>query len=366
MRQCKQSSTIVIMAGGTGGHIFPALATASELKSRGYNIHWLGTINSMESELVPQYGFDISFIPVTGLRGKKIGLLLQAPWRLIVSLLRAIKVLRQIRPICVLGMGGYVTGPGGIAARLLNIPLVIHEQNAITGLTNKLLSNIATRLLEAFPGTFLDQKARTTKKIFTTGNPVRESIAEYSAYDVGTPLKLLVLGGSRGAVAINDVVPKVIANCKGRVIIWHQTGKNNLARSQQSYRELFGERIDLYRVEPFINDMAKAYAWADVVLCRSGALTVSELAAAGRPAILVPFPYAVDDHQTVNGRYLVDQGAAWMIKQQHLDEDALTTLLLELSNDHTRLNAMAAAAKAAGQLKATKMVADHCLEVSHD
>lgn len=359
-------STIVIMAGGTGGHIFPALATAVELKNRGYKIHWLGSFNSMEAELIPNYGFDISFLPVMGLRGKKIKLLLKAPWYLTISLLKAIKVLREKKPICVLGMGGYVTGPGGVAARLLGIPLIVHEQNAVVGLTNKLLSNIATRLLQAFPGTFSEQNPGIVKKTFTTGNPVRASIRVTAEYKPSIPLKLLVLGGSRGAMAINNLIPKVIGNSKGQVIAWHQTGKSNIEQSFQVYRATPNLTMELHRIEPFINDMAQAYAWADIVLCRSGALTVSELAAAGRPAILVPFPYAVDDHQTMNGRYLVDQGAALMIQQHELNEDALTTLLLELCNNPARLTTMAASAKKAAREQATTIVADRCLEVSYD
>ncbi len=362
----KQPLTIVVMAGGTGGHIFPALATATELQARGYCIHWLGTPGSMEAEIVPRYGFDISFIPVTGLRGKKLETLFKAPWRLVCSLMKAIVMLKQKKPICVLGMGGYVTGPGGVAARLLGIPLVIHEQNAVPGLTNKLLSKVATRVLEAFPGTFpvSPDNRRIKRKVFTTGNPVRSTLALSSDYQAGKPLKLLVLGGSRGAVAINQVIPPLFAGCKGNLDVWHQTGKHNIAATLSAYKaQNMTEKP--YKVESFIDDMAAAYYWADIVLCRSGALTVSELAVAGRPAILVPYPHAVDDHQSVNGRYLVDEGAALMIQQKDLDANMLITLLTGLGNDPSRLAAMAASAKAVGKAQATCDVAEHCLEVSN-
>lgn len=360
----EQASTIVVMAGGTGGHIFPALATATELAARGYNVHWLGTADSMEAELVPQYGFGISFIPVTGLRRTSIKFLLKAPWCVGVSLLKAMAVLKRQQPICVLGMGGYVTGPGGIAAKLMGVPLIIHEQNAVPGLTNRLLSLVASRVLEAFPNTFSKKKTFGMKKtIFTTGNPVRASMCQQHSYVAGKPLKLLVLGGSRGAVAINNLMPQVFVLCQGRLNIFHQAGKNNIDQCLATYKELSVQVGDSCRVEAFIDDMAQAYAWADIVLCRSGALTVSELAAVGRPAILVPYPYAVDDHQTVNGHYLVDQGAALMIQQNQLDENCLATLLMDLESDPARLESMAVSAKAAGRIHAAQVVADHCLEV---
>ncbi|MDP0562304.1 MAG: undecaprenyldiphospho-muramoylpentapeptide beta-N-acetylglucosaminyltransferase [Candidatus Endonucleobacter sp. (ex Gigantidas childressi)] len=364
MAQHEQSLAIVIMAGGTGGHIFPALAIADELRGRGCHIHWLGTPDSMEADLVPKHGFDISFIPVTGLRGKKMSFLIKAPWRLGVSLLKAIKIFRQQKPVCVLGMGGYVTGPGGIAAKLLSIPLVIHEQNSVAGLTNRLLSRIASRVLEGFPGAFSCRCNGV--KVFTTGNPVRPSICQQGTYKVGRPLRLLVLGGSMGAVAINKLIPAVFSRNQGKFDIWHQTGRDNIKECLDARNELNVEDEQFYRVEPFIDDMANAYGWADVVLCRSGALTVSELAYAGRPSILIPYPYAVDDHQTVNGRYLVDQGAALMISQQQLEVGALITLLLDLDKDSVRLESMAAAAKAVGKTQAVQTIADHCLEARYD
>ncbi|WP_419535424.1 undecaprenyldiphospho-muramoylpentapeptide beta-N-acetylglucosaminyltransferase [Endozoicomonas sp.] len=351
---------VIIMAGGTGGHIFPGLATAQGLIKQGYRVHWLGTPESMEADLVPKHGIDISFIPVTGLRGKGISFLLKAPWRLAVSLFKAVRVLREHKPVCVVGMGGYVTGPGGVAARLLGVPLVVHEQNAVAGLTNKLLARIATRVLEAFPGTFDGLSSGVVRKVMLTGNPVRPEIVSVSASVPHTPLRLLVVGGSRGALAINKMIPQILQKCSGRVDVWHQTGKGTFDQCRADYQQLGVTG----RVEPFIDDMAQAYEWADLVLCRSGALTIAELAAAGKPGILVPFPFAVDDHQTVNGHYLVDRGAALMVQQKDLDVDGLTKMILELAGNPDQLELMASSAKAAGLPKATSDVVRHCLEAA--
>lgn len=351
---------VVIMAGGTGGHIFPGLATADTLMKQGYRVHWLGTPESMEADLVPRHGIDISFIPVTGLRGKGLSFLLKAPWRLMVSLVKAIRVLRAHKPVCVVGMGGYVTGPGGVAARILGIPLVVHEQNAVAGLTNKLLARIASRVLEAFPGTFAQVSSGVVKKVMLTGNPVRSDIVAVSACKPRSPLRLLVVGGSRGALAINELTPQVLKNCGGRVEVWHQTGKATFEQCKSSYQQLGISG----RVEPFIDDMAQAYEWADLVLCRSGALTIAELAAAGKPGILIPFPHAVDDHQTVNGHYLVDRDAALMVQQKDLDVDGLTKMILELADNPDRLEVMASSAKSASLPQATGDVVRHCLEAA--
>ena len=351
----KQPPVFVFMAGGTGGHIFPALATADILQKRGYGIHWLGTPGSMEAELVPKHGIDISFIPVTGLRGKGLSFLLKAPWKLMSSLLKAIRVLRQQKPVCVVGMGGYVTGPGGVAARLLGIPLVIHEQNAVAGLTNKLLAKVANRVLEAFPGTFAK-----SPKVHLTGNPVRKVISEIAPLQTQSPVRVLVVGGSRGSVAINELIPEVLKRCGDTITVWHQTGVNNQNACRAHYQKLGVSG----RVDAFIDDMSEAYDWADLVLCRSGALTVAELAVAGRPAILVPYPYAVDDHQTVNGCYLVDQGAAMMVQQKALSIESLTDMIQQLVDHPERLDDMAVAARSVGLASATKEVARHCLEVS--
>ena len=364
--------TIVIMAGGTGGHIFPALAAAQELRERGFQIHWLGTPGSMEAELVPKHGFDISFLPVTGLRGKGAGYLLKAPWRISVSILRAVKALKQKRPVCVLGMGGYVTGPGGLAARLLGIPLVIHEQNAIAGLTNKVLSKISSRVLEAFPGTF-DKTSVSESKVAHTGNPVRNDIQQRvqpRPESDNEPLRLLVFGGSRGALVLNQLLPEVLGSLASEkaeepdhqsIVVWHQTGKGNREETQQ----LYDQHGFTGRIDEFIDDMAEAYDWADLIICRSGALTVSELAIAGRASLLVPYPFAVDDHQTANGQYLVDQNAAIMIQQPLLSKDRLVDILRTFIKDRSELVRMAGAARSIAMPDATRRVADHCQEVAN-
>ncbi|PJE80362.1 UDP-N-acetylglucosamine--N-acetylmuramyl-(pentapeptide) pyrophosphoryl-undecaprenol N-acetylglucosamine transferase [invertebrate metagenome] len=355
------TSTVVIMAGGTGGHIFPALATALEFKRRGFSVQWIGTEKSMEAEIVPRYEFPISFIPVAGIRRNGIGRLLKAPYQILLSVYRALKILRREKPILVLGMGGFATGPGGVAARILGIPLVIHEQNAIPGLTNRILSYVADCVLEAFPDTFKTSAKRLQRRLHVTGNPIRTSIKESKFYNPQQPLRLLVLGGSRGAVAINQIMPEVIQGCKGAVTVWHQAGKNNIIECQQRY-DVMGVSG---RVDAFIDDMAEAYKWADVVLCRAGALTVSELAMAGRPAILIPYPYAVDDHQTRNGNYLVKKNAALLVQQSVLSSSCLVSLLLDLSRDPQRLKYMAASAKSLSKPMATADVVDYCLGVCH-
>ena len=355
----EQLPLVVIMAGGTGGHIFPGLATAKALIKKGYRVHWLGTPGSMEAELVPKYGIEVSFIPVTGLRGKGGRSLLKAPWRLLVSLGKALQMLKRHQPVCVLGMGGYVTGPGGVAAKLLGIPLVVHEQNAIAGLTNKWLARIAKRVLQAFPDAFAHVSG-IEHKVVLTGNPVRQEIAAVQSRQPHKALRLLVVGGSRGALAINEMIPRVVQQFGEQIDVWHQTGKATFDQCQAEYGRLGVSG----RVAPFIDDMAKAYEWADLVVCRCGALTVAELAAAGRPAILIPFPHAVDDHQTVNGCYLVDRGAALMEQQKDLNAERLTRMIKALADNPAKLDNMAVAAKAAGLPAATCDVVRNCIEVA--
>ncbi|WP_461537795.1 undecaprenyldiphospho-muramoylpentapeptide beta-N-acetylglucosaminyltransferase [Spongorhabdus nitratireducens] len=352
------SSSIVVMAGGTGGHIFPALATAEELKSRGYDIHWIGTPESMEAELVPKHGFDISYVSVTGVRGKGIIARLLSPFRVAASILAAVKLLRKLNPKCVIGMGGYVTGPGGVAARILQIPLVIHEQNAVPGMTNRLLAKIANRVLEAFPNTFAGKVAAS--KVTCTGNPVRSAISAAGLSPDTDGMKLLILGGSRGALAINELVPEALSFCaEDNIEVWHQCGKGWDEKTSERYRKFAVSG----RVEAFIDDMAAAYEWADLIVCRAGALTVSELANAGRPAILVPFPYAVDDHQTRNGNYLVQSGAARLFQQSDLTAELLAEELKTLAADRNQLQDMSKAALACARPDATGQVVAQCLEV---
>lgn len=351
---------VLVMAGGTGGHVFPALAVAEELRARGIDVTWLGTQRGIEAELVPARKLPIRFIDVTGLRGKK-GFLskLKAPYQLLKALSQALAVVRSVKPQCVLGFGGFASGPGGLAARLLKKPLVIHEQNAVAGTTNKILEKIATRVLEAFPATL----ARGEH----CGNPVRAEICaieapctRFSGLERQRP-RLLVLGGSLGALAINQVVPKALAllSVDQRPTVVHQAGRQHCEVTEQAYRDAGVEAT----VTAFVDDMAAAYGQADLVLCRAGALTISELTAAGLGAILIPYPHAIDDHQTKNGAWLVDNGAALMIQQAELKTEALATLLSELLMDKARLKTMAMAARGLALPDATATVANVCEEV---
>lgn len=356
------AARILIMAGGTGGHVFPALAVAHELKARGAEVSWLGTRRGLEAEVVPAAGLPIDYISIAGLRGKGMAGWLLAPWRLSVALMQALRVLSRRRPTAVLGMGGFVTGPGGVAAKLSGLPLIIHEQNAIAGLTNRLLARIADQVLEAFPG------AVGGEKVQHTGNPIRSDIvqladpAERYAMRQG-PIRLFVLGGSLGAMVFNETLPKALALLPDamRPEVRHQTGKRNLELTRQRYSE-GGVEAELL---PFIEDMAGAYAWADLVLCRSGALTVSELAAAGLPALLVPYPHAVDDHQSANGRFLADAGAAELLPQSTLSAESLAAVLKGYCEEPTRgrerLLEMAQRARQLAKPEATQRVAEICI-----
>lgn len=350
---------VLIMAGGTGGHVFPALAVADELRERGVKINWLGTRRGIESEVVPRAGIDINYISISGLRGKGLLDLVYAPFKLVYALLQAISVMRRLNPDAVLGMGGFVTGPGGIAAWLMRKPLLVHEQNAIAGLTNRLLTPFATRVMEAFP--------KSLARALHTGNPVRKSIAALHEKSKPllqemsvTKLKLLVVGGSLGARALNQVVPQAMAQMEieQRPEIWHQTGKKLYEETEKLYQE---HKVSA-RVAPFIDDMAEAYQWADLIMCRAGAMTVAEIAIVGLASILVPFPFAVDDHQTSNAHYLSDAGAAILIQQNDLTPAVLLELLQSM--DASRINAMSSAARKMALPQSTTMVADQCLEVA--
>jgi UDP-N-acetylglucosamine--N-acetylmuramyl-(pentapeptide) pyrophosphoryl-undecaprenol N-acetylglucosamine transferase len=351
-----QARKFVVMAGGTGGHVFPALAVAHELRRRGHEVVWMGAPDSFEARTVPAQGYAMEFVQVTGLRGKGALTLLGAPLRLLRAVVQAWKILARQQPHAVLGMGGFASGPGGLAAWLQRIPLVIHEQNAAPGLTNRLLSRVARTVLEAFPKTFARGE--------TVGNPVREGFAELDApaqrigdRDAG-PAQMLVLGGSQGARALNERVPQALAliPAERRPEVRHQAGRT-LELAQQSYAKAGVEA----RVEAFITDMPNAYAQADLVVCRSGASTIAELSAAGCPALLVPFPHAVDDHQTRNGEHLVDVGAARLIQESELTPQRLAREIEDLLSDRARLIAMAQAARAAAWTHATDSIADACL-----
>ncbi len=358
---------ILIMAGGTGGHVFPALAVAHYLTERGHQVSWLGTQRGMEAELVPANGFEIDTISIAGLRGNGLLGWLAAPLHISRAIIQALGVVRRRKPDAVLGMGGFVTGPGGVAAKLSGRPLLIHEQNAIAGLTNRILSRIANRVLEAFPETF------SGLKVSHTGNPVRGDIAalaspaERFAGRDGR-LRLLVVGGSLGALALNEMIPQALGmiSAEQRPEVHHQCGKGHVEVTATAYdkAEVEGD------VMPFIDDMAAQYAWADLVICRAGALTVSELALAGVASILVPYPHAVDDHQSANGGYLVECKAAQLVQQHELTPESLAEMLLEYSRDvaegRKKLMAMAENARRLAKPQATADVAAACLALAGD
>lgn len=350
---------VLIMAGGTGGHVFPALACAREFKARGYAVHWLGTPRGIENELVPAAGLPLHLIDVSGLRGKGKLSLLKAPLQLLKALFQARRVVRELQPVCVLGMGGYVTGPGGLAARLAGVPLIIHEQNAVAGTANRSLVPFASRVCEAFPDTF----ARSDKRR-TTGNPVREELFLETPRDSlsGRRVRLLVLGGSLGAEPLNKLLPEALAQVAAelRPEVFHQAGKQHDQITGERYRGVGVEA----QVAPFIQDMARAYAWADLVVCRAGALTISELAAAGLPAFLVPLPHAIDDHQTRNADYLASEGAAVLLAQRSTDAATLAAQLNEVLMHPERLTEMARTARRLAKPDATRSVVDICLEVA--
>jgi UDP-N-acetylglucosamine--N-acetylmuramyl-(pentapeptide) pyrophosphoryl-undecaprenol N-acetylglucosamine transferase len=364
--------TLLVMAGGTGGHIFPGLAVADKLKNEGWHIHWLGTADRMESEIVPKHGYDISFISISGLRHKSLLTWLKLPFKLVNSLLQAFSVINTVKPDAVLGMGGYASAPGGLAAWLLRKPLIVHEQNAAAGLTNRLLARIATKVCCAFPNAF---KSNITAEV--VGNPLRASIGEQSVNNnageetTKTSHNILVVGGSLGAQILNQIVPQsvdqIIKKSSDTEVgvpfkVWHQTGKGK----QTEVIEAYGQQLlanDQVLVTEFIDDIACAYQWADVVICRAGALTVSELAMAATPAIFVPLPHAVDDHQVKNAQYLVSRGGARLLKQQNLTSDTLAKLLNELCSEPKNLQNMAKAAFAAADINATDKVANICQQL---
>jgi UDP-N-acetylglucosamine--N-acetylmuramyl-(pentapeptide) pyrophosphoryl-undecaprenol N-acetylglucosamine transferase len=349
---------VLIMAGGTGGHVYPALAVAHELKARGHDVVWMGAPDSFESRVVPAAGYPIEYVRVSGLRGKGLLKLVFAPLLIARAMLDAWAVLRRQAPAAVLGMGGFAAGPGGLVARLWGVPLVIHEQNAVGGLTNRWLARLAQRVLQAFPDTFAGAA--------TVGNPVRSAIQGVPdpAARLGPrhgPLHVLVIGGSQGARALNEKIPEALALLPAheRPEVWHQGGRT-LAVAQEAYRRAGVDAT----LEAFIDDMAGAYAWADLVVCRAGASTIAELAAAGCGAVLVPFPAAVDDHQTRNGAYLVSRGAAVLVAEGQLTGEGFARTLRELLADRGRLLAMAQAARAAAWPRAESAIADVVLEVA--
>lgn len=350
---------LLIMAGGTGGHVFPGLAVAQLLQAEGWQIHWLGTADRMEAELVPAHGYPISFIDIQGVRGNGIKRLVMAPWRIAKSIWQARQVLRAFKPDLVMGMGGFAAGPGGVAAWLSRIPLVLHEQNAAAGLTNRLLSHLASRVLMGFPDAFA-----ASDKTAVVGNPVRADVialAEqpYALPAADQPLRILIVGGSLGARPLNEIVPLALAKV-GPVSVRHQTGRGNQDKVALLYQQQNEHEVE---VSEFIRDMAAAYAWADLVICRAGALTVAEVAAAGVPAIFVPLPHAVDDHQTRNAESLTKPGAAILMPQKELTVEQLAECVGRLNQQRNELVDMAQIARKLAILNATDRVADVCRQL---
>jgi UDP-N-acetylglucosamine--N-acetylmuramyl-(pentapeptide) pyrophosphoryl-undecaprenol N-acetylglucosamine transferase len=351
---------ILVMAGGTGGHVYPALAVARALQANSRDVVWLGTHLGLESRVVPEAGIDIEWISVKGLRRKGALAMLIAPLQIGWALLQSLGVIFRRRPAAVLGMGGFVSGPGGVAAWLTRRPLVIHEQNAAAGLTNRLLARLARVVLQAFPGSF-----NSPVNAETVGNPVRVDIAAIpdpaARYgDRQGPLRLLVLGGSQGALALNRVVPAALAllDSELRPVVRHQCGERTLEIAQRAYDE---HRIDV-ELLPFIEDMAAVYAWADLVVCRAGALTVAELCAAGLPALFVPYPAAVDDHQTANAGPMTEVGAAAIIQEADLTPQGLADLLREWLQSRDRLLLRAKKARALATPNSLQRITELCLE----
>ena len=335
------SKTVLIMAGGTGGHIFPALAIANELNKRSANIQWLGSTRGMENTLVPKHGITLHTVSAVGLRGKNLFSLLKAPFLLNLAFFQTIMVFVKTKPDVVLGMGGFASGIGGVVAWMLRIPLVIHEQNSIPGTTNKLLSKIATQTFQAFEHTF-----DKTIAAITSGNPISFTAQQKSPKS--QPLNLLVLGGSLGAKSINEAIPKL----KTELNIWHQTGKQHLDSTERSYQ---GKNA---KISAFIDDMAQAYAWADIIICRCGAMTISELIATGSVAILIPFPYAIDDHQTENAKILSEQNAGVLLPQTELSAQKLDEILSEID-----LDAMSSAINRFKKNDSIKLISDYLIAI---
>jgi UDP-N-acetylglucosamine--N-acetylmuramyl-(pentapeptide) pyrophosphoryl-undecaprenol N-acetylglucosamine transferase len=348
--------TIMIMAGGTGGHVFPGLAVADYLREAGWRVVWLGAKTGMEAILVPRHGYDMAWVNFSGVRGRGPVTLFLLPLRLLLAFWQSARAIFAHRPDVVLGMGGYISFPGGMMAALFGKPLVIHEQNSIPGLANKVLAGVADRVLCAFPGAL--------KRATLTGNPVRPEIAAIAAPESryterSGPLRVLVVGGSLGAKALNDVVPGALALLTGeRPLVTHQSG----AQHVESLRQAYSAAGVPAKTPAFIEDMAAAYEEADLVVCRAGATTVAEIAAAGVASILVPYPHAVDDHQTANARFLAATGAAVLLPQSELSPERLAVLLAGF--DRVRLCDMARRARSLARPDAASVVAMACAELA--
>ena len=362
----KDQITVLIMAAGTGGHVFPALSIAECLKKHSVNVEWLGTSLGMENSLLAATDIPLHRISIKGLRGSGLVRKLTAPLMLFIAFFQSLGVIRRVHPDCVLGMGGFVCGPAGLAAKILRKPLLIHEQNAVAGLTNYWLSKLSLKVFEAFPNTF-DKRINAVY----TGNPLRKEILEINKSEIeldsNAALKLLVLGGSQGAVAINKVIPEIAANWSesGALRIRHQTGSANLQETILHYQKLGMQLNQHLVIEPFINDIASAYKWADVVICRSGASTVSEMAAIGLTSILVPYPYHKDQQQLLNAQWLANKGAAFVIPQNEFSAKTVLPKLIELQQNRNLLQEIAAKAKSLATTDASDVIAAECMEAAN-
>jgi len=347
--------TILIMAGGTGGHIFPGLAVAEQMRAAGWEVVWMGARGGMEERLVPKHGYRAAWIRAKAARGKGLLQKLLLPANLLYSFWESARHIRSLRPNVVLGLGGYVAFPGGMMASLWNRPLALHEQNAIPGLANKVLAQVSDKVMAGFP--------QALKNAEWTGNPVRAEIAAIASPETRFqsrqgPLRILVVGGSLGAQALNESVPKALALMSARPHVVHQAGEKHLDALRKHYADagVQGELV------AFIDDMARRYAEADLVICRAGAVTIAELSAGGMASILVPFPHAVDDHQTANGKFLADHGAAILIQQRDLTPQTLAQTIQRL--DRSRLLDMARKARALGKPDAARVVAERCMSIA--
>ena len=356
-------STLMIMAGGTGGHVYPALAVAHTLQADGVDIFWLGTRDGIEARVVPENQFDIEWISISGIKGKGLFALMTAPFKIIFAMLQTAVIIYRRRPQAALGMGGFVAGPGGLMAKLLILPLLIHESNAVVGLTNKWLAKIANEVLVGFPDVL-----STSHHHHYVGNPVRQTIAALPAPEQRLQgrsgnLNLLVVGGSLGAQILNETVPQALAKMDSalRPAVRHQAGHGKLDGTIENYHALDIEAS----CSEFIEDMAEAYEWADLVICRAGAMTVAEIAAAGVAAIFVPYPYAIYDHQTKNAQFLTEKKAAILISQERFTAERLAELLAELTDDRPCLTGLSRRARRYAKTDATRRVADICIEVMH-
>lgn len=346
---------IMIMAGGTGGHVFPALAIADELTKQGENIVWMGTKKGLETRVVPQAGYPIEWLSVSGLRGKGVLTLLAAPFKLLQALLQATQILVKHKPKAVLGMGGFVAGPGGIMSWLMRVPLFIHEQNAVVGLTNQWLSRFSKKIFYGFP-----QPQKQAKQGLYVGNPVRQSLINLTRKPANDEHRLLVLGGSLGAAQLNKLVPEALQQIDQSALhVLHQCGERHLAVTEKAYQPVRAQ----YQVKAFIDDMQQAYEWADFIVCRSGALTVAEITNVGLASILVPYPYAVDDHQTANAELLVKAKAAVVIADNELTSTHLAEQLFQCFMNVDKRNEMAAQSKLMAKPEATQTVVNEILQV---